>query len=117
MEKLYYPQVRETVYRTKLQNGLTVLVVPRPGFQKKICYLAVDYGAIHRACTVDGKPFEAPMGVAHYLEHKLFDMPGRDVSAEFAELGGFPNAFTGYDMTAYHFHCTDHFEKCGKNIF
>ena len=112
MEKLYYPQVRETVYRTKLQNGLTVLVVPRPGFQKKICYLAVDYGAIHRACTVDGKPFEAPMGVAHYLEHKLFDMPGRDVSAEFAELGGFPNAFTGYDMTAYHFHCTDHFEKC-----
>ena len=112
MEKLYYPQVRETVYRTRLQNGLTVMVVPKAGFQKKLCYLAVDYGAIHRACTVDGKPFEAPMGVAHYLEHKLFDMPGRDVSAEFAELGGFPNAFTGYDMTAYHFHCTEHFEKC-----
>ncbi len=112
MEKLHYPQVDECVYRTTLPNGLAVLVVPRPGFQKKLCYLAVDYGSIHRRCTVDGQPFDAPMGIAHYLEHKLFDMPGRDISAEYAELGGFPNAFTGYDMTAYHFYCTEHFEKC-----
>jgi len=47
--------------------------------------------------------------VAHYLEHKLFDMPGRDVTAEFAALGAVPNAFTGYDMTAYYFSCTEHF--------
>jgi len=114
MEKLYYPHADECVYRTILPNGLTVLVVPRPGFQKKLCYLAVDYGSIHRKCVADGENFEAPMGIAHYLEHKLFDMPGRDVSAEFAALGGFPNAFTGYDMTAYHFSCTDHFEQCLK---
>ena len=114
MEQLHYPQVDEQVYRTTLPNGLTVLVVPRPGFQKKLCYLAVDYGSIHRTCTVDGALLDVPMGIAHYLEHKLFDMPGRDVSAEFAELGGFPNAFTGYDMTAYYFHCTDHFEACLK---
>lgn len=112
MEKLYYPRVDESIYRTTLKNGLTVMVVPRPGFQKKLCYLAIDYGSIHRKCVVDGEAFEAPMGIAHYLEHKLFDMPGRDVSAEFAELGGFPNAFTGYDMTAYHFSCTENFEKC-----
>ena len=114
MKQLHYPQVDETVCRTTLPNGLTVLVVPRPGFQKKLCYLAVDYGAIHRKCKIDGKEFEAPMGVAHYLEHKLFDMPGRDISAEFAALGGFPNAFTGYDMTAYYFSCTEHFEACLK---
>ena len=114
MEKLYYPQADETVYRTKLSNGLTILVVPRPGFQKKLCYLAVDYGSVHRKCVIDGEEFEAPMGIAHYLEHKLFDMPGRDISAEFAALGGFPNAFTGYDMTAYHFSCTEHFEECLK---
>ena len=112
MEKLYYPQVDEYIYRGVLSNGLNVFVVPRPGFQKKLCYLAVDYGSIHRKCQIDGTPFEAPMGVAHYLEHKLFDMPERDISAEFAELGGFPNAFTGYDMTAYHFSCTENFEKC-----
>lgn len=112
MEKLYYPRVDEQIYRTTLNNGLTVMVVPRPGFEKKLCYLAVDYGSIHRKCMVDGKAFEAPMGIAHYLEHKLFDMPGRDISAEFAALGGFPNAFTGYDMTAYYFSCTEHFERC-----
>ena len=112
MEQRYYSQADETVYRTTLPNGLTVLVVPRPGFQKKLCYLAVDYGSVHRKCVIDGEEFEAPMGVAHYLEHKLFDMPGRDISAEFAALGGFPNAFTGYDMTAYHFSCTENFEKC-----
>ena len=112
MEKLYYPQVDEQIYRGGLKNGLSVLIVPRPGFQKKLCYLAVDYGSIHRKCEIDGESFEAPMGVAHYLEHKLFDMPERDISAEFAELGGFPNAFTGYDMTAYHFSCTENFEKC-----
>ena len=112
MEILQYPDLNEQLYRTTLQNGLTVLVLPRPGFQKKLCYLAVDYGSIHRKCILDGQEFDAPMGIAHYLEHKLFDMPGRDISAEFAALGGSPNAFTGYDMTAYHFSCTEHFEEC-----
>ena len=114
MEILNYPELGEQLYRTVLPNGLTVLVLPRPGFRKKLCYLAIDYGSIHRKCTLDGQEFEAPMGIAHYLEHKMFDMPGRDISAEFAALGGSPNAFTSYDMTAYHFSCTDHFEECLK---
>ena len=112
MELLNYPELGEQLYRTVLPNGLTVMVLPRPGFRKKLCYLAIDYGSIHRKCLLDGQEFEAPMGIAHYLEHKMFDMPGRDIAAEFAALGGSPNAFTGYDMTAYHFACTDHFEEC-----
>jgi len=63
--------------------------------------------------SVDGKEYHAPAGVAHYLEHKMFDLPGdRDVSAEFAALGASTNAFTSYDMTAYYFSCTDHFDEC-----
>ena len=58
---------------------------------------------------MDGEAFRAPDGVAHYLEHKLFELPGRDVTAEFAALGAVPNAFTGYDMTAYYFTCTENF--------
>ena len=42
----------------------------------------------------------------------MFDLPGRDVSEEFAALGAYPNAFTSYDMTAYYFSCTEHFESC-----
>ena len=114
MEKLYYPQWNETLYRKVLPSGLTVCVVPRPGFTKKLAYFVTDFGAIHTDFTLNGRKISAPAGVAHFLEHKLFDLPGRDVTAEFAALGASPNAFTGYDMTAYYFSCTTHFEQCLK---
>ena len=107
-----YPHLDERVYRKTLPNGLTLAVVPREGFQKKLAYFVTDYGSIHTAYRLEGKEIEAPAGVAHYLEHKLFDMPRCEVSAEFAALGANPNAFTSYDMTAYYFSCTDHFEQC-----
>ena len=107
-----YPHLDERVYRKILPNGLTLAVVPRKGFQKKLAYFVTDYGSIHTAYTLEGKVMEAPSGVAHYLEHKLFDMPRGEVSAEFAALGANPNAFTSYDMTAYYFSCTEHFEDC-----
>ena len=112
MEKIYYPHWNETLYREVLPSGLTVYVVPRPGFSKKLAYFVTDFGAIHTEFSVDGKAFSVPAGVAHFLEHKMFDLPGRDVTEEFATLGAYPNAFTGYDMTAYYFSCTEHFERC-----
>lgn len=111
MEIRKYPELKETVIWDVLPNGLTVAVVPRPGFTRKLCYFATDFGSIHTTFSLDGQTHTVPEGIAHYLEHKLFDMPGRDVSAEFAALGASVNAFTSYDMTAYHFSCTDHFEK------
>ena len=112
MELTNYPQLGEKVYREVLSNGLTVAVVPRPGFTKKLCYFVTDFGAIHTDFTLDGKKWSVPAGIAHYLEHKMFDLPGRDVSAEFAALGAIPNAFTGYDVTAYYFSCTENFREC-----
>ena len=113
MTKQHYPELDETLYRETLENGLTVLVVPRKGFTKKLAYFVTDFGSIHTDFRLDGKEYHAPAGVAHYLEHKMFDLPGdRDVSAEFAALGASTNAFTSYDMTAYYFSCTDHFDEC-----
>ncbi len=111
MNKNFYPRLNETVYKEVLPNGLTVVVVPRPGFTKKLAYFATDFGSIHTEFTLDGKTHRVPDGIAHYLEHKMFDLPGRDVTAEFAALGAVPNAFTSYDMTAYYFSCTQNFEK------
>ena len=107
-----YPRLGEEIFWNTLPNGLTVAVIPRPGFTRKLCYFVTDYGSIHTHYTVDGKEAKSPAGVAHYLEHKLFDMPGRDITAEFAALGAVPNAFTSYDMTAYHFSCTENFREC-----
>ena len=109
MEKQYFPQLDETLYRDVLPNGLTVLVVPRPGFTKKLAYFITDFGAIHTKFTLDGVEKVVPDGIAHFLEHKMFDLPGRDVTAEFAALGARPNAFTSYDVTAYYFSCTENF--------
>ena len=108
-----YPELDECCYRETLPNGLEVAVVKREGFTKKLAYFVTDYGAIHTEFTLDGQDYQVPAGIAHYLEHKLFDMPGgRDVSAEFAALGAVTNAFTSYDMTAYYFSCTEAFDAC-----
>ena len=113
MTRIDYPELDETLYQEVLPNGLTVCVVPRKGFTKRLAYFVTDYGSIHTQYSLDGKNHQAPAGVAHYLEHKMFDLPGnRDVSAEFAALGASTNAFTSYDMTAYYFSCTENFDEC-----
>jgi len=109
--KKTYPHLGETVFWETLDNGLTVAVIPRPGFSKKLCYFVTDYGAIHTQFMQDGKPVTAPAGVAHYLEHKMFDMPEGEISSRFAAIGADVNAFTSYDMTAYYFSCTQRFEE------
>ena len=109
MERRYYEALGEEVLWEVLPSGLPLVIVPRPGFTKKLAYFVTDYGAIHRSFRLEGSQHTAPAGVAHFLEHKMFDMPGRDVSGEFAALGASVNAFTSFDMTAYYFGCTDRF--------
>ena len=115
MNLTQYSALDEQVFRTRLENGLTVAVIPRKGFSKKLCYFVTDFGSMHTEFTFQGREYTVPAGVAHYLEHKMFDMPGgRDISAEFAALGAMTNAFTSYDLTAYYFSCTEHFPDCLK---
>ena len=109
MERIQYPKLGETMYKYICANGLTVKVIPRPGFTRKMAYFVTDFGSIHTDFELDGKIYHAPAGIAHFLEHKMFELPGRDVSAEFAALGANVNAFTSYDMTAYYFSCSENF--------
>ena len=113
MKEFSYPELDEVLYRETLSNGLRVMVLPRRGFTKKLAYFVTDFGSIHGDFTLEGKEYHMPYGVAHYLEHKMFDMPdGQDVSQQFAELGASVNAFTSYDVTAYYFGCTGNFNEC-----
>ena len=106
-----YPKLGEKVCSKVLENGLTVKVVSRPGFTRKMAYFVTDFGAIHTDFELEGKTWHVPAGIAHFLEHKMFELPERDVSAEFAALGANVNAFTSYDMTAYYFTCSDNFTE------
>ncbi len=112
MKKVEYPLLEEELYTGTLPNGLPIYVVRKPGFAKKYTYFAARYGAVDTAFSVNGRPVTTPPGVAHYLEHKMFDLPDTDVMQTYSGLGASPNAFTSYDMTAYYFRCTEHFETC-----
>ena len=104
-----YPKLGEQLYRFRLENGLQVLVNPRPGFTKTLAYFATAYGSVHDRFALDGQTHTVPAGIAHFLEHKLFELPDVDVTARFASLGANVNAFTSYDMTAYYVLCTEYF--------
>lgn len=106
-----YPRLGERVYETRLENGLLIRVVPKAGFAKTYAFLAVNYGSMDTRFRADGGEYVTPQGVAHYLEHKMFDMPDCNVMQLFSRYGGSPNAFTSYDITAYYVECTEHFRE------
>ena len=111
MKEIHYPSLEEKVYTHTAANGLTVKIVSRPGFTKKLAYFVTDFGSVHTDFELEGKEYHVPAGIAHFLEHKMFELPQRDVTAEFAALGANVNAFTSYDMTAYYFSCSENFSE------
>lgn len=107
-------RVDEAVHQAVLPDGLRVRVIPKPGYQKKFAVLLADYGSIDTAFVPAGaaSPLETPAGVAHFLEHKLFEDEAGDVFNQFARYGASANAYTSYTETAYHFTTTSHFTTC-----
>ncbi len=105
-----YKAVKETLYEEILPNGLTIRVVPRPQFRKCFAAFAADYGGADQRFSLGGEWIETPAGIAHYLEHKMFDTEDGNALNILAASGAQPNAFTSSDITAYYFECTDRFQ-------
>lgn len=107
-----FPQIGEKLYSTRLPNGLEIRVVPKKDFATYYAAFATNYGGAHRRFSIDGKTVDTPAGVAHFLEHKMFDMPnGDNALTVLTENGADPNAFTSSGMTCYYFQCTEKFEE------
>ena len=104
----------EQEYRFQHASGLTVVFVPKPGFQERYAMFTVKYGSadLFFQKKKTGEIWEAPAGIAHFLEHKLFEQPQGSVDALYAKLGARPNAFTSTTQTSYLFSCASHFEEC-----
>jgi len=111
MKLVSYNDINEKVYKGVLPNGLNVFVVPKPGFHKKYAFYATDYGSIDRRFKLTDKWIDTPAGVAHFLEHKMFDTEDGNALEKLSENGASPNAYTSFDVTAYHFECIDMFEE------
>ncbi len=110
-EEKYYPTVKEMVYRTRLSNGLTVALLPKKEFKEVYGSVTVQFGSVDTLVTeVDGDVKQYPEGIAHFIEHKLFEREdASDLMSAFTSLGADSNAFTSFTKTSYLFSATDHF--------
>lgn len=112
MQSRNYPNIGETLYSTVLENGLRLNVVPKPGFSTCYAVFAANYGGAHRRFQLAGETIDTPAGVAHFLEHKMFDLPNGDNALNILSANGAdPNAFTSSGVTCYYFQCTESFEE------
>src|SRR5690625_1742846 len=109
MNTLTYPEIDETVITKKLANGLQVYLIPKREVTKSYAVFMTNYGSIHRSFIPIGEEEEitVPDGIAHFLEHKLFEKEDRDVFADFLKTGASPNAYTSFTKTAYLFSTTN----------
>ena len=112
MQTIYNSKVKETLYKEKLENGLTVMIIPKKGIQKKYIIWGTHYGSNDNKFIVPGENevTEVPKGVAHFLEHKMFEQKnGVNSLDKLTSIGVNANAYTTNDHTAYLYECTDNF--------
>ena len=109
MEKKLYEPIGEEVFHTTLPNGLPVYIVPKKDFLRKYALFATRYGGMDMRFEKDGQWLDTPAGIAHYLEHKMFDTEDGNALQELAKNGAEPNAFTSNAITCYYFDATDKF--------
>ncbi|MFD3445531.1 EF-P 5-aminopentanol modification-associated protein YfmH [Microbacteriaceae bacterium 4G12] len=112
MEKIEYKQLKEELYYEKLPNGLEVYILPKQGFNKTYATFTTKYGSIDNEFVPLGKQesLRVPDGIAHFLEHKLFEKEDHDAFQLFSKQGASANAFTSFTRTAYLFSCTSNVE-------
>ena len=97
-----YPRIGETVLRTTLPNGLTVAVVPKPLYRKRYAFFTMRYGGMDMRFRLDGVWHDTPAGIAHYLEHKMFDLPEGGAMEQFAAHEGHALIEYGHPCHAHH---------------
>lgn len=112
MQIIENKKIKEKLYMEKLENGLTVMVIPKKGIKKKYIIWGTNYGSLDNKFIIPGEDtqVEVPDGVAHFLEHKLFEQEGKANSLDtLSSLGVNANAYTTNDHTAYLYECTENF--------
>ncbi|EIW13436.1 zinc-dependent proteinase, M16 family [Lactiplantibacillus pentosus KCA1] len=108
-----YDQFNESVYQAKLANGLTVTMLPKTGYHKTYATLTTNYGSIDNTFVPAGSTElqRFPDGIAHFLEHKMFEKADHDAFQIFGQYGASANAFTSFTKTSYLFSATRHLKE------
>lgn len=103
-------RVNEKYYEIDHKSGLKIFIYPKEGYSSSYAIFGTKYGSINNAFSLDGgEVVRVPDGIAHYLEHKLFESEDLDAFARYAKTGANANAYTSFDKTCYLFSCTENF--------
>ncbi|MBN2604908.1 MAG: insulinase family protein [Bacilli bacterium] len=112
MIKTEYKRIKETLYHEILPNGLNVFLLPKEGFHKTYVTFSTSLGSVTtKIAKKDGTIIDLPEGIAHFLEHKLFEQNNGDISMMFSKNQANVNAFTQNNRTTYLFSCTDNLKE------
>ncbi|MCL2522218.1 MAG: insulinase family protein [Erysipelotrichales bacterium] len=106
--------LEEEIVSYRLQNGLKVHLYHKPDYRKTYVSLKVKFGSIDKNFEIDDKEYNQPEGIAHFLEHKLFETKKGDAATLLAQLGASPNAYTSNTMTNYIFSATQNIPEALK---
>lgn len=104
-------KLREKYYEIEHSSGLRIFVLPKEGYRSTYAIIGTPFGSINTEFNLKEGKVRVPDGIAHYLEHKLFESEDGDAFAKYAETGANANAYTSFDKTCYLFNCTEQFEK------
>lgn len=107
MKKIFNDFFDETYYTETLDNGLKVIIFHKPEFTITSCAFGTPFGALNTDQLVNGKQYHFNPGIAHFLEHKIFESEEKNIFATFSKMGCNVNAFTSYRETVYYFSTTN----------
>ncbi|MER2080634.1 MAG: pitrilysin family protein [Ruminococcus sp.] len=112
MTEIKSDRAGDSYYKIRHSSGLTVYVYPKKGYRSAYAIIGTNYGSVNNCFSLDdGEKITVPDGIAHYLEHKLFESAEGDAFTRYAETGASANAYTSFEKTCYLFSCTDRFEE------
>lgn len=113
MKTSVYSRIDEKLYQYDHASGLKVFIIPKKGYKKVYATFASFYGSINNTFIIPGnnEKTHVPDGIAHFLEHKLFEQKDGDITEKFSRLGSESNAYTSFTQTVYLFACTSRFEE------
>jgi len=104
MEIVHFPEINESHYISSLENGLKVIIIQKKDYKSSSCFMAFPYGSLDIKQKINHEIQDYPSGIAHFLEHKLFENNnGLDIMETFSHLSANVNAFTSHTETVYYF--------------
>lgn len=112
IQEIKSQRIGDSYYKIDHPTGLTIYVYPKEGYNSAYAIFGTKYGSINTKFSVDDENrITVPDGIAHYLEHKLFESEEGDAFARYAKTGANANAYTSFEKTCYLFSCTDKFDE------